>query len=438
MGCVRSLSEAPMRSPLIICICALLLAEGVAGALAHHQILSQAPIKKKGKIVGFRATVLLDPEGSTSEHAKLGGDARLALGGLKFSGDRTNDDLHRGAVAGVEQGYVLHQFKMREITGPKTKGPLVETLKTGGQAREVEVEVLYKDNPKIVPGTEADLVAGFWRGSYWHVWGAADSPTQSSREFVVKLPGSASRTFIRQQMKTLTAQLGQAKADAAAVQQKFDVAQKAETAAKLALDEVNQKLQPALIATTQARTAADTAYRQAIQGPRAAYDQATQAANTAYRNAADGASNTYNQLCAAERAKLSAAPSGDASARNAYDQAVRTAWATYSAALQNASKQHQQAFDQAQAALTQATAAPLATMQQAIKAAQADYDQKAQKLNYTAVYQRFNAARTALGDATGVKTVADAKLKDLDDRIAGYQAMLPKPRAPRPSSLPTR
>ena len=177
-----------MRTTLLLS--ALLAMGGLASADANHQILAKDAIKgKDGKVIGFRATVLVDPQRLTQNHATLAGDVRLGLGSLKYAGSRTNND-HRDATAGVKPGYILHQFKMREITGPNPtdRGAPVETLATAGAAKEVEIEVLYADNPQLKPGMKTDLVAAFWKGSYWHPWGAADSPTHSSQDFVIELP----------------------------------------------------------------------------------------------------------------------------------------------------------------------------------------------------------------------------------------------------------
>src|SRR5688572_9150363 len=105
-----------MRAFLFGCCAALLAGEGVAAADAHHQLVSHSAINDHaGEVVGFRAHVLVDPQRTTSNHATLGGDVRLALGGMKY--DRTkavagNYNHHRDAVAGVVSGYVLHQLKM--------------------------------------------------------------------------------------------------------------------------------------------------------------------------------------------------------------------------------------------------------------------------------------------------------------------------------------
>jgi len=172
-------------------VAATLLASGVAFADAHHQIISKGPIVVGGKVVGFRARVLLDPQNVTSNHATLKGDVRIGLGKMTYNGSKVGND-HRDANAGVRAGYILHQFKMRKITGPKAtdRGTPTATLATGGKATEVEIEVLYKDNPKLKPGMKVDLVAAFWKGSYWHPWGAADSATNSTQDFVITLPGA--------------------------------------------------------------------------------------------------------------------------------------------------------------------------------------------------------------------------------------------------------
>ena len=121
-----------------------------ARADSHHQIVSQTPIKQNGKTIGFRATLVVDPENRTGAHETLGGDVRIGLGSLKYTGDRM-DTPHRESMAGVKAGYILHQFKIREITGPNPtdRGPATETLHTGGKMKEVEIEVHYADNPAL-------------------------------------------------------------------------------------------------------------------------------------------------------------------------------------------------------------------------------------------------------------------------------------------------
>ena len=406
-----------IRSCFLLGCVALLLAPGIAGADGHHQILSQGPIKKGGKVVGFRATVLVDPDGITSEHAQLGGDVRLGLGAMKFDLSKAGTgagDPHRDAAAGVVEGYVLHQFKMREITGPTTKdrGPLTETLKTGGKPKEVEVEVLYKDNPKLIPGMDHDLVAGFWKGNSWHIWGAAHGPVHSTRDFVLKLPGAASPRFIQRQLKALSARLGQARADVSVSQQKFDAAEKAQKDAQAAKDAIEAKLQPAQNAMNQTYRDASADYQQAMDGPQAAYDLSAQAANTQYQNAMAGPTATYRQATA------------DA-------QSARMA---YNAAHDVAIKAREDALKQAQATLDQANKGPLSTYQRVTHAARVVYDAEAQKLNYAAVSQQAYAANEALSAATDGKLNAEAVIKTLNDKITQYEALTPKRGAPKVSA----
>ncbi len=165
---------------------------GAAAADSHHQILKQESIvDAQGEVIGFRAHVLVDPQGHTTVNATYSGDVRLGLGSMQYTGLRGNP--HRDANAGVQPGYILHQLTMRAITGPNPtdRGAPTQTFATGGQAKEVEVEVLYKDAPLLKPGMKVDLVAAFWKSSYWHPWGAVASATTSTTDFVVDLPGLA-------------------------------------------------------------------------------------------------------------------------------------------------------------------------------------------------------------------------------------------------------
>jgi hypothetical protein len=160
-----------------------------ARADARHQLLSGSTIVKDGRTIGFRARILVDPRGVTSTHKKLGGDVRLGLGSLRCTGSRAGND-HRDAIAGVRPGYIVHQLTMREVTGPgpADRGSPTQTLRTNGQLKEVEVEVLYADNPRLRPGDKVDVVAAFWKQYFWHAWGAADGPQHSSQDFVIELP----------------------------------------------------------------------------------------------------------------------------------------------------------------------------------------------------------------------------------------------------------
>jgi hypothetical protein len=167
----------------------LCLAPALARAEARHQLLSGSTIVKDGRTVGFRARILVDPQGLTRVHKQLGGDVRLGLGSGRYTGSRAGND-HRDAIAGVRPGYIIHQLSMREVTGPAPgdRGPPTHTLRTNGQLKEVEVEVLYADNPQLRPGAKVDLVAAFWKQYFWHPWGAADGPLHSSQDFVIELP----------------------------------------------------------------------------------------------------------------------------------------------------------------------------------------------------------------------------------------------------------
>jgi len=424
-----------MRTFLALCCASLLLAESVAAADAHHQILSQEPIKKGGKVIGFRATVLVDPQGLTSEHTTLGGDVRLGLGGLKYDRSKAvagNSDHHRDAVAGTAEGYILHQFKMREVTGPKAtdRGSPSETLRSGGQAKEVEVEVLYKDNPGLVPGTNVDLVAGFWKGRYWHVWGAADSPTSSTRDFVIKLPGAAPRAFVNKQLRAFEARLPKARKDAAAAQKQFEKADRENAAAQQAVQVAAAPRDEAARVQAQADAAASQAFRQATQGPKAAYSQARQVADAAYEKAVAVPKAAMIQASSAARAKRAASTSPTASDDFFKDMdAVHT---IYQAATAGAEAARTQTLAQATSTYEQATKGAQAIYDQATQAAQGVYDAAVAPhlAALQAAYTRRSAAVEALDEATTAKSNADLALKDITDKIVDYKAML-QPRQAR-------
>jgi len=420
-----------MRRLLLGCCTVLLFTEGLAAADAHHQVLSHAAIHdQSGEVIGFKAQVLLDPQRLTQNHATFGGDVRLALGGLKFDRAKAvpgNPNYHRDAVAGVVPGYVLHQLKMREITGPNPadRGALVETLQTGGALKEVEVEVHYKDNPNLIPGSHVDLVAGFWKGSYWHVWGAADSPTTSSRDFVVQLPGTPSKAFLTAQLHALEASLPKAQADAKAALQQHDVAQQAHATANQAYQAMHAQRQAPSVALQQTNQAAQVAYQQATQAPQAAYNSAVNAARLAYQNTVAAPNAAYQAAVNTAQVNLRNGVGG-VSANQLYNQASQAARMTLHTHTQQAFTAQQQAITQANATLQAATTAARATLTQATQAAHAAYQATlaTTQANHTTITQQFSTASSSYQTATATKNNADATLKSITDKIADYQKML--------------
>jgi hypothetical protein len=394
----------------------LLQVGGSARADSHHQLIDQRPIMQGKKVVGLRGTVLLEPQGYTSQHGTLGGDVRLALGGLSYDrskADPTNYNHHRDAVAGVTPGYVIHQLRMREITGPnpEDRGPWVETMTTGGQAKEVEFEVLYKDNKQLIPGKKVDLVAGFWKGSYWHVWGAADSPTHSSQDFILSLPGTRTSRQIKDKLSSLHTELAEAHKAETAAQAQLSTAQAAHQQAQAALQPVLATFQAAQAAYQQATQQAYAAHQTAIQPAQATLNAAQQAYNQAYSQAY-AVYQKENQDAYTKRQAASTQHPGD---QTAYQQATQQALTIYQQASQqartiyqqattapNASTIYQQALNQAHTAYNQALADALAQH----KPWEADYQKEtaAAQAKYQAALQpaqaELNAAQTAFRQAT--------------------------------------
>ena len=162
-----------MKRTLLLLLPTLMLV-GLAGradaqSRSSHERIKATAIKRQGATVGLRLKMTLRP---TGDHTNV----RIGLG----PGDTTYANDYRDQAADPGKGYLLHQFA--EITDLKP-----------GEPKEVTLEVMYKDAPKLTPGQKGIEVISAWNNkdhnsSYWHVWGMQKAQVDASS--VIDLPGS--------------------------------------------------------------------------------------------------------------------------------------------------------------------------------------------------------------------------------------------------------
>jgi hypothetical protein len=144
-----------------------------AADLPRHERITSSPIKDRatGEIIGVQVKMLLR-RASYSHDRILVGLGKIE-GGLPFG-------KHRAQASDPAQGYLLHQWPA--VTGTRES-----------PAKEVVLKVLYKDNPKLVPGKKVDVVTAWaYDSGAFHVWGMQSVVKDAN--YVVTLPGTPRAT----------------------------------------------------------------------------------------------------------------------------------------------------------------------------------------------------------------------------------------------------
>ncbi len=136
-------------APLVVLIgsAAILTAANAHAGVAHHERVEIKEITKDKKVVGLKVKLLIKPE--SYERVRIG---------INAAGAQASN--HREAASDASKGHLLHQF--------------AEVALDGTTAKPVELEVLYKDNPKLKPGESFEIVSAYNKKSnatYWHVYG---------------------------------------------------------------------------------------------------------------------------------------------------------------------------------------------------------------------------------------------------------------------------
>lgn len=142
-----------------------------AGSKSRHERVEIHPIHKQGDVIGFRLKLTLRPE---NNHDKV----RIGLGpNTNSDRDQSPESRSRAKAADRSLGYLLHQWP--EIKIEKSRQP-----------QKVELEVLFKDNPKLSPGQQVEIISA-WNGpigSFWHIWGLQAYAKDPSN--LARLPGA--------------------------------------------------------------------------------------------------------------------------------------------------------------------------------------------------------------------------------------------------------
>ncbi len=167
---------------------ALLL--GLAGnafAVAIHKDIAMTAVKNtSGKVIGARFTMVVEPEEYTHFRLTAGSNHPLTAEQKKV------DKYHRHLAAGLERGYMRHQFGIRGITGTNPTDRTSEmiefdrlTKQASGshhESAEVEATVIYGHGNNIHGGDTIDLIGTFGKGptsDYWHTIGMHQGPVQA-------------------------------------------------------------------------------------------------------------------------------------------------------------------------------------------------------------------------------------------------------------------
>ncbi len=164
-----------MRLPVLaITVLAVMISSSLAaaGSKSRHERIEVRAIKVQGEVVGLKLLMLLR---SAPNHDKV----RIGLGpNTNTDRDPSPDSRARQKAADLSKGYLLHQWKEIKIENP-------------GQPQRVELVVLFKDNPKLKPGAEVEIISA-WNGpigNFWHVWGLQAYAKDAAN--LAKIPGDA-------------------------------------------------------------------------------------------------------------------------------------------------------------------------------------------------------------------------------------------------------
>ncbi len=163
---------------LLLSFVVLLTTASAFANVPRHERVEMKEIKKGGEVVGFSLKMVLRTEHQTYVVARPG----IAPAGQRAASFRT-------AAPGIDNsGHMLAHFD--DVTVARNE-PMA-----------VEYKILFKDHPKLKPGTPIEIVTA-WnttaKNGTWHVYGMTSNLTANPDKYIV--PGQAAAPAAQRKTK---------------------------------------------------------------------------------------------------------------------------------------------------------------------------------------------------------------------------------------------